>query len=229
VWVLLLVGGLAAVLICGGLLMALLLPAVSAAREAARRVTCQNNLRQISGALESYHADFGCYPPALIIGADGSLRHSWRALVLRYLDEDLAKEYDFNEAWNSAKNQRLWHRMPDVFACPSNPDGLQQFTSYVAIVGPGCLFTGTQPTNATQIPNPGATLAVAEVAGHVQIRWLEPRDLPPTAALVVGDRSQPSVSSNHIHGANVLMADGNVQLFPDGAPVPLPVALPTPP
>lgn len=46
------------------ILMALLLPAAQAAREAARRARCQNNLRQLGLALQSYHGSYNCFPPS---------------------------------------------------------------------------------------------------------------------------------------------------------------------
>src|SRR5437762_11394995 len=54
-----------------GVLVALLLPAVQAAREAARRSSCQNNLRQIGIAFHNFHDANNAFPPLRIAGGDG--------------------------------------------------------------------------------------------------------------------------------------------------------------
>ena len=60
------------------ILIALLLPAVQAAREAARRTQCKNNLHQIGIALQNYRSEHGTFPPAYIADEDGKPMHSWR-------------------------------------------------------------------------------------------------------------------------------------------------------
>lgn len=101
-----------------GVLVGLLLPAVQTAREAARRSTCRNNLKQIGLALHTYHDGQKTFPPASV-AANGL---SWNVLLLPYLEEtSLYDQFDLTPtgSWNSAN--RLVHGLNriDVFLCPS--------------------------------------------------------------------------------------------------------------
>lgn len=70
-----------------GILVALLLPAIQAAREAARRSQCQNNLKQIGLALQNYHSTYNELPKGAMIG-EGTL---WSGFILAYAEEDTLK------------------------------------------------------------------------------------------------------------------------------------------
>src|SRR5262245_55097799 len=68
------------------LLIALLLPAVQQAREAARRVQCRNNLRQVALALHNYHDRSGTFPPSNVAGGQ-ALDTGWWSWITRILPE----------------------------------------------------------------------------------------------------------------------------------------------
>ncbi|NQT16936.1 MAG: DUF1559 domain-containing protein, partial [Planctomycetes bacterium] len=137
--VVLAIGGL---LLCSGIPIALLLPAVQAAREAARRSQCTNNLKQIGLAMHNYHDAYKCFPPAYIPDEDGQPMHSWRVLILPFMEQGyLYEQYNFDEPWDSPGNQALAASMSNVFQCPSSPPGLSE-TGYAVISGPGALFDG---------------------------------------------------------------------------------------
>ncbi len=132
-----------------GLLVALLLPAVQAAREAARRIHCANNLKQIGLAVLGYHEAHGLFPPGNVLkkagycpGGSGNVEldsgANWLLAVLPYLEEGpLAGRYDF-EAYNEGEPNR-WARetFVAVYACPSDMDVHQPA---VPAVGPASAY-----------------------------------------------------------------------------------------
>src|SRR3954462_6657196 len=96
------IGVLASLFVCGGVCLALLLPAVQAARQAARRAQSSNNLKQIMIALHNYHDANGSFPPAVVTDADGQPLYSGRVLLLPYLNQAaLQSSLDLAEPWNS--------------------------------------------------------------------------------------------------------------------------------
>lgn len=100
------------------ILLALLLPAVQKVREAAYRVWCGSNLRQLAVALHHYHLDFGRFPP----GMTSSPRHAWGSFVLPYLEErSLQACLNFNAPWDDLVNQPFIAKEVKVFTCPSAP------------------------------------------------------------------------------------------------------------
>jgi prepilin-type N-terminal cleavage/methylation domain-containing protein/prepilin-type processing-associated H-X9-DG protein len=101
-----------------GILMSLLLPAVQAAREAARRISCGNNLRQIGIGLQHYHAAEECFPPGC---ADkGAKQIAWSAFLLPYIEqENVSRLFDFNARYNAASNQEATRRVIPTYLCPS--------------------------------------------------------------------------------------------------------------
>src|ERR1700724_283328 len=70
-----------------GVLVALLLPAIQAARESARRTHCANNLKQIGVSLHDYLAAFKTFPPGEQQGCYKCNPWSWSALMLPYIEE----------------------------------------------------------------------------------------------------------------------------------------------
>ena len=125
--------------VCSGILMALLLPAVQAVREAARRTVCRNNIKQICIALQGYELQHGILPAPGGAKDDGQPGMSSRVAILPYLEPDgIHQTYDPRQPWDSPKNRALaGAAMPSAYRCPSDPKagpGSDE-TSYVMLVG----------------------------------------------------------------------------------------------
>ena len=118
-----------------GMLIALLLPAVQAAREAARRMSCSNNLKQIGLSLHNYHDTFNYFPPAMkATNTPKVVCHGfgWAALTLPFIEQsNLGAQLDFDGTivekvdanMNPVSgNALLAATLVPVFLCPSNLD-----------------------------------------------------------------------------------------------------------
>jgi len=95
-----------------GILVALLLPAVQAAREAARRMSCTNNLAQLAIAVQGYESAFRVYPPGTIaetgpiVNVAQGYHHNWLAKLLPYMEEQNAYQHiDFSVSVYDEKNK----------------------------------------------------------------------------------------------------------------------------
>ncbi|MBN1393690.1 MAG: DUF1559 domain-containing protein [Pirellulales bacterium] len=102
-----------------GILIALLLPAVQAAREAARKVQCSNNMKQMGIALHNYHLAMDCFPSAVLY--DGvSCGWSWSALALPYAEQDATHaSIDFDYGYNVPPNDQEIKTFIPMYLCPS--------------------------------------------------------------------------------------------------------------
>jgi prepilin-type N-terminal cleavage/methylation domain-containing protein len=107
-------------------LVAVLLPAVQSVREAARRMQCANNLRQIGIGFHNHHAARDCFP-SNVSGANLTIRHHWCAQILPYLDENpLAGIYDYTVRFDNAKNMQAVQTQLAFMNCPATPGGPRQ-------------------------------------------------------------------------------------------------------
>lgn len=103
-----------------GILISMLLPAVQSAREAARRMHCLNNNKQIGLAMHGYAAANGdVFPPGRY---NTPFSYGWAVFVLPYLEEaGLGKQFNYEANFYDAANQRVVQTPIATFQCPSVP------------------------------------------------------------------------------------------------------------
>lgn len=215
------------------LLAGLLWRQILHAREASHWSMCKGNLKQFGVALLSYHDMYGSFPPAFVVGPDGRPWHSWRILILPYLDgPELYEEYRFDEPWDGPNNRKLLSKMPEVFACPSRPRHVEANllaslsfgllardahpvsvrdgnTSYAAVLGKDCAFRGVEPVTLAEITDGTSSTAFISESCRTRIPWTKPEDIDIAFHSKLNDPD--GFSSYHDRGCHFLFGDGTVR------------------
>lgn len=124
-----------------GILVALLLPAIQSAREAARRVSCMNHMRQLGIAtLTRMDVKKDIAPARMRVQGGSGYSHGYLAHLLPYIEElAMANQYvlDPKVRWDAAVNQPIIKLTIPLFQCPSVGETRESAADYAAILGPG--------------------------------------------------------------------------------------------
>jgi prepilin-type N-terminal cleavage/methylation domain-containing protein/prepilin-type processing-associated H-X9-DG protein len=217
-----------------GLLIGLLLPAVQAARNAARRISCCNNLHQIGIGLQNYHAAHKTFPPGGIERRSARYPHgrqlAWSVFLLPFIEQEaLYKTLDLSKGFDAQENAEAAAQVIPTYLCPSVArssmlvDG-RAACDYGGIYGER--ITGpNSPPKGTMIYNRAIrireildgtthTLIISEDSNWTDGQWIN--------ALNVFDQAFPinqappfenDIRSEHPGGANGLFCDGSVRFL----------------
>lgn len=181
-------------------------------RQAARRMQCSNHLKQICLALHNYHDTYGSLPPACIADSTGKPIHSWRVLLLPFIEQKvLYDKYDFNEPWNGPNNSKLHGEIVHVFCCPSRTTRQSNVeTSYVAVVGEKTAWPGAKAIKLADFKDGTSNSILVVESLNTGIHWMEPRDLNfDEIPMAINPSTGPGISSPHPDVALALFADGH--------------------
>ena len=216
-----------------GILVGLLLPAVQAARESARKAHCENNLHQIGTALHNFHTaksrlPVGCLEWRGPMSPRTNRQYAWSAFLLPYLDQqNLFDSIDFKLPYDDPANEPAAFTAVSVFVCPSAPDseGDRGKTDYGGLFGErildrkpddGMFLYDKKLDWDDIIDGLSKTMLVAEDIGGPDSEWINGRNVFVQAGGIndpdawVGDNE---IRSMHSGGAMALFADGHVQFL----------------
>jgi len=159
----------------------------------AKLVKTASHLEQLAVALHNFHDQYKNFPPVMLVGPDGKPWHSWRVLLLPFLDQyKLYDQYIWTEPWDGPNNKNLIEKMPAVFGNPSFGDNDDRFTHVVAITGDGMAFaaeggqfdgkkvnlvTAKGRTRSDFADGLSNTLILGPADPARQIPWTKPEDI----------------------------------------------------
>ena len=206
------------------LLVMLCLPAVPAAREAARRMQCSNHIKQLVVAMLNYHDEHKFLPMAVSVEANGT-ESSWRVFLQPYVEGSPRQfAYDPAQPWTSEHNTAIAQEKRELLTCPSNlnekDDRGRYYTAYAMLLGPDAALSKNQRrTLSDATAGTNNVLAVVEACGR-NIVWTKPEDVDASTLPLginrpgrVKTMSDGIMSSLHPGGAQAGLLDGSVRSF----------------
>lgn len=205
------------VLIAIGILFLLFLflsPAFRSARGPARNTMSKGNLRSIGIAIYNYQEIYGSFPPGYTVDDQGNRLHSWRTLLLPFLEEqELYDSIDLTKPWNDPANAKAMKVLPDVYRCPA-VDLSGSKTNYLGIAIEGGVFSSAVGIKETEITDIASdTILALEVPYEYTVHWMAPTD----AGHSVLEAYTPDANVPHVysypHSFNLLMGDASVKSY----------------
>ncbi|MCL2304700.1 MAG: DUF1559 domain-containing protein [Planctomycetaceae bacterium] len=203
--------------------VSLLITQVFVTPESARRTLCTNNLKNIGHALHNYHDKYQCFPPAYTVDENGQPLHSWRVLLLPFLEEQaLYEQIRLDEPWDSEYNKQFHDKIPCVFRCSTG--GLLALSSvkeknsrkclYSVVIGDETPFPGAATTKFSDITD-GSSNTILVVERLLSVCWMAPNyEIPFDIAVKGVNRDVFGVGGTHTGGTNVVFADGSIRCIP---------------
>ena len=185
---------------------------ILAAVTRSRQQSSLNQLKLLAIAMHNFHHEYRSFPPAASYDANGRPLLSWRVHLLPYLEEiELYKQFRLDEPWDSPHNKKLIAKMPKVFADTSGQVKGVGKTRFVAPVGEGFVFDGSDTGHAIKEIFDGTsnTIMLVEAAPDRAVIWTKPEDL-------VIDKEDPrkGLIAPDAESFRVIAADGAVHTLP---------------
>lgn len=218
-----------------GILVGLLLPAVQSVREASRKVSCQNRIKNLDLATLSFESTHERFPH----GASFQNEISWAVFCLPWLgEENLHDRFDFSSKWNEGANFALSQKSLPIFSCPTSHKTYDGKTDYSGISGswrteipiprfhhngifyPAALSTSTAVEMRTVIDGTSNTICIAEGAEVLQDSdgfWANGKHCFSHEEGGVNASGDPSdeITSEHSGGAFAGFCDGSIRFLSD--------------
>ena len=218
-----------------GILIGMLLPAVQQVRESARRVSCQNNMRQIGIGLANFHSSLGRLPVGCLewrVSSGNERQLAWSAYLLPFVEgSNIYDQLDLGLAFDAPENAAAASAKVPVFNCPSVAEvqlteDARGRSDYGGIFGERITSPNNPPKGTMLIDRAigyseildglSNTIVVGEDAGWPDGEWINGRNIFDQAfGINAAPDFENDLRSQHPAGVNVLFADGHIDFLAD--------------
>ena len=204
------------ILVILAILAMLIIPETKQVVNGGHRERFRNQLRLVGLACHEYQSEYGCLPPVVISDERGRSIHSWRAILLPWLEsrgrtEPPAFVYSFSDPWFSPGNRQAAQDNPDLYTMLVTTDGKEviQKSKLAAVIGTQTYWSPSGkcrrlPLEANQDERHILLLEIPNLYGT----WSQPNDVTLDEVLTLSKNQQFTP-----YGAHVLYDDGSVTWF----------------
>jgi hypothetical protein len=186
------------------LLIVTIVPRVQEAVRKARFNSCNGNMKIIGISILNYADYHGHFPPAYTTDAEGNPLHSWRTLILPFMEQQaLYDSIDLTKPWDDPVNAAACSTHLRVYQCPDLPNAVTRvgnLTTYLAVVTPESLIRAAPPTPVEAAKAVAETLLIVDAPSNRAVPWMSPHDVDEGLIL------EFERDSNLQHAVNGMMA-----------------------
>ena len=197
------------------LVMAVLLPAIDRAREAARLTQSKNQLKQLGLALHNYHDTFLCLPPGGTFHPDGRGHHGWMSSILPYIDSSPVYIWiDFNQPWDSSRNAGIFTQPYRAYESPTTSTPVGRWDFCLAHYSANAhLMAANSSVKLKDVASLESVFLAGELAGDF-VPWGCPYNWRPIDSV---NGTPPTYGRSRKEGCLFLFADGHVEFISNAA------------
>lgn len=186
----------------------------------ARLNDCHGYTKQIALGLSNYEAVHGRFPPAYTTDANGKPLHSWRTLILPYMEQQkLYDSIDLTKPWDDPANAAACSTPLSFYQCPALPAAIKNagnLTTYLALVTPDSVLRIGSPIAYDDLEDSSNTLVFVDAPADKAVPWMSPHDADEKVLLEFGRVSDSQHAGKGQQAGAVMMAgfaDGHSQLL----------------
>ena len=194
---------------------------IESERKRQRSMLPQNRLREIALAMANYYSTYGTFPPPYTVDKNGKPLHSWRVLILPFLEEgNLYQRIRLNEPWDSEYNKQFHNQMPAVYHNTAYPGSDKKGeTNFCTVVGPDTFGQADGKGRKTSEIKNGPSHTIMLVERQTPICWMAPIDIEQEKAYLGINQDPAGIGGKTSGGVFAVYANAAVKFVEQTTPL----------